>query len=68
MGFRDWSSKDRLSQDEYTDSVLKGYWTRCGYLMQDLLPTGHNPFTDGELPTDDKGRFNMPLLMVQNNT
>lgn len=61
VGFRDWSSKDRLSQDEYTDSVLEGYWTRCGYLMQDLLPSGHNLFTDGELPTDDKGRFNMPF-------
>lgn len=62
IGYRDWSSNERLTADPYSDSILMGFWARCDYLLkeQDTTPSQHNPFTD-PTSTDDFGRYNMPF-------
>lgn len=63
IGYRDWSSDERLSANPYDDAILKGFWARCNRLLNDMAnyPTDNNPFTDAEPSRDSKNRFNMPF-------
>ncbi len=63
IGYRDWSSDERLSANPYDDAILKGFWARCDYLLNDMAnyPADHIPFTDAEPNRDRKKRFNMPF-------